>query len=60
MGLGNMSKRVCGGGLSCESICPAKSPGRECVSLYGFALLADTSRDFTPQCSEVLVSVGGV
>lgn len=52
---------VCGRGLSCELICPAKKPGSECtLSLLQFAELLDTRLDVTPECGEVLVPVGVV
>lgn len=35
-------RRICGGGLSCEAICPVRSPGRVCaLSLMQFAELLD-------------------
>ena len=52
---------VCGRGMSCELICPAKKPGAECrLSLLEFAELLDSRLDVTPERSEVLVPVSRV
>lgn len=49
---------VCGMGLSCELICPARKPGQECtLSLLEFAELLDTGLSLAPECGEVLVPV---
>jgi hypothetical protein len=52
---------VCGIGLTCELICPAKKPGHECtLTMLEFAELLDTRLDVAPKGSEVLVTVGVV
>lgn len=50
--------RVCGSGLSCEEVCRAQTPGRECrMSLLEFADLFDAGLGVTPELGEVLVPV---
>jgi hypothetical protein len=52
---------ICGIGLSCELICPAKKPGHECtLSVVEFAELLDTRLDVAPEGGEVLMTVGAV
>jgi hypothetical protein len=52
---------VCGIGLTCELICPAKKPGHECtLSMLEFAELLDTRLNVAPQGSEALMPVGVV
>lgn len=50
---------VCGKGLSCELVCPAKKPGQHCTfTLLEFAELVDASFNVAPERSEVGVPVG--
>jgi hypothetical protein len=58
---GGTKMGVCGIGLTCELICPAKKPGHECtLTMLEFAELLDTRLDVAPKGSEVLVTVGVV
>lgn len=51
--------RICGGGLSCEAICPAKTDGTECaLSLMNFTLLL-TGADIADQVGSGLSPEGG-